>query len=146
MNHECPIKHQGVPDGTPFSQIIKVDGIPNQPPAFPYPLAYYLYSLPMHPPTDAELAEARQYEADPDIYCVILSAIIFRRIHPFEAQKISTTWSSTRLFEEYTSVDMSSRNCEFLLVYIHNMLHNGPKVPLIPINDTRISDTQQSFQ
>lgn len=150
MDHECPIKHQGVPSNTPFSQVIKVNNIPNQQPSSHPPLAYYLYSLPMHPPTDAELAEARKYEADPDIYCAILTAIIFRRIYPFEAQKILPHRGAARslidLFKKYTDTDISTPDWEFLLVYIHNMLHNGPKAPLKSINDNKLNDTQQSFQ
>lgn len=157
MEHTCPIRNT-TPDHATISRVIRIPDMIDEPAETDFnSLASPLYHLPMYPMTEDEIRTCERYlprqvspsckkdaesdsgddsdrETSMDLYCVALAAVVYARIarqkihHVVHAHNTNATCNFRNFFPR---LDLSTAAIEFLIPYIHNEFHRGPKVNIV---------------
>lgn len=101
------------------------------------PLATYIYTLDFSPLTPEE--KRILADIDPNIYCIGAAAIVLCRTHgmlnptAFRGRKHKSYESSETIFQTMiigcrNLLISRDSNANYLIAYIHNRMHDGPKV------------------
>lgn len=134
MIHNCPINWHS--DGVNITRVVRVaDALNEESVIDDDAFANLLYSIPMDKMTQSEINVCDRYRAKcSDVYCVALSAVVLTRLsrytfhHRNPKKMVDGTACLLRIFAG--GIDVSSREAEFIVAYIHNELHDGPRVAL----------------
>lgn len=146
MYHSCPINLNEDRFSVPHAQVRLISDVLDEPINDASLLskagrvAHELHHLPMTPLTKEEQDQIKFLSTGPESYCVISAVIVLRRIWPFPIQKPKNQLPSQHIsnwnIREYVSslmehtLRLSESQLIFMIGYIHNCMHDGPKTDL----------------
>jgi hypothetical protein len=135
MYHECAIRLSNINHVKPVDRFIRItDVIDEEQTVADCPsLARYMYLLPLHPLTVTENEQLKGI-TDADQYCVSAATIVLCRLSREKYQRHKWTakymWDYAECAKNDSGLPLYSGDIQYLIAYIHNQLHDGPKVPI----------------